>query len=389
MRQGAPVGFMATELEAEALRLKSAALDGLIAEYMRQARVAGPIAWNELLCCERPTLGTKVNLHYLRAVRLLGWRELFGPRLSACLLEQAGRRAAARLGLRTLEDVLALLQAMMVGVPRVVCDTSEFFALEQYECAVCSGLKNLGEAVCSFETGLLAGALEVMRRQPVAVFETKCWGLGDEVCRFEAKIGAEAPPGPDPVEVIAALAARSAQASDLLVRLREREAQLQRLATTDELTGLRNRRAFYQHMAHEIARYMRYGHPVALAVLDVDNFKHVNDTRGHLLGDRTLAAVARLLCSRTRSVDVVARYGGDEFAVLMGDTALENAARAAERLRSCIERMAVAGAGPITVSIGVAAVPPCAPDADALMAAADSALYEAKRAGKNRVAVSR
>lgn len=379
---------MSSQLETEALRLKQAALETLVAEYAQEARATAPLPWADLLDCQRPTMGDAVSLSYLRALRLLGWRDLFGPRLNARLLEQAGRRAAARLEFRDLDDILACLQRMMVGVPHVVQAEKDLLIVEEEECAVCSGLANIGEAVCSFEAGLLAGALEAIHQKPVAVVETKCWGLGDRVCRFEAQIGVESAPGPDPLEVIAALAARAAQASELLARLREREKELERLATTDELTGLCNRRVLYERMAAEIDRHLRYGHPLALLVLDLDNFKSINDTYGHQAGDQTLAAVGQVLRSHTRATDVAARCGGEEFAVLMPDTGLEGAAAAAERLRASVQRT-VAAPIPLTVSIGVAAVPPCPPDADALMAAADAVLYEAKRAGKDRVVVNR
>ncbi|MCX7598193.1 MAG: hypothetical protein N2512_04925, partial [Armatimonadetes bacterium] len=221
---------MSSQLEAEALRLKQAALETLITEYAREAAATEPVRWAELVECHRPTMGDAVSLYYLRAVRLLGCREIFGPRLNSRLLQQAGRRAASRLEFRDLDDVLACLQRMMVGVPRVVSKDEDALIFEEDECAVCSGLANLGEAVCSFEAGLLAGALEQIRCKPVTAAEVKCWGLGDRVCRFEARIGVTPSPGPDPLEVIAALAARAAQASELLVRLREREKELERLA---------------------------------------------------------------------------------------------------------------------------------------------------------------
>ncbi|MCX7597240.1 MAG: GGDEF domain-containing protein, partial [Armatimonadetes bacterium] len=204
---------------------------------------------------------------------------------------------------------------------------------------------------------------------------------------FEARIGVTPSPGPDPLEVIAALAARAAQASELLVRLREREKELERLATTDELTGLYNRRIFFERLVAEMDRHLRYGRPLALLVIDLDNFKQINDTYGHQVGDQVLAALGQVLREYVRTTDTVARYGGEEFAVLVPETHLEGAAVAAERLRQCVQAATLAPV-PMTVSIGVAAVPPCLPDPDALMAAADAALYQAKRTGKNRVAVS-
>lgn len=378
---------MSSQLETEALELKRAALESLVAEYEKEARAVLPLPFTVATECVRPSLGTTVNVCYLRALRLLGWRELFGPRLNARLLELAGRRAAAHVDHQCLDDILGCMQRMMIGVPRLVHSDDELFVLEEDECGVCSGLGNIGEPVCTFEAGLLAGALEQVYRKPVSVAETKCWGLGDKICRFEAHIGVPPPPSPDPLEVIASLAARAAQAAELLERLRERERELERLATTDALTGLYNRRVLFERLAAEIDRHLRYGCPLALAVFDIDNFKGLNDTHGHQAGDQALAALGQVLRCETRCVDTAARYGGEEFAVLMPETCLDAAAAAAERLRQRVQATRL-GPAPLTVSVGVSAVPPCVPDVDALMAAADAALYEAKRSGKNRVVVN-
>jgi diguanylate cyclase (GGDEF)-like protein len=156
----------------------------------------------------------------------------------------------------------------------------------------------------------------------------------------------------------------------------------------DALTGLQNRRAFDREMTNETARHERYGHPFALLILDIDHFKAINDKHGHEAGDAVLRAVAGVIGSAIRDVDLAARFGGEEFVVLLPETTLEPAVEVAERLRASVEALESTwhgGAIPVRVSIGVAAVPGCVRDARGLLRIADAALYEAKRGGRNRV----
>ena len=157
--------------------------------------------------------------------------------------------------------------------------------------------------------------------------------------------------------------------------------EVERLATRDGLTGLANRRLFEESLEREIARAERRSSRLALVVLDVDNFKDVNDTRGHQAGDEVLREVGRALAENTKASDLPARYGGDEFVVLLPDCSGADCVRVAERLRAAV---AEAVTTPATVSAGCAAMPENALDGGRLVAAADAALYEAKRAGRNR-----
>ena len=161
-------------------------------------------------------------------------------------------------------------------------------------------------------------------------------------------------------------------------------------AVTDELTGLANNRAFRAVVDKEAARARRFGHPLSLLMLDIDNFKRVNDTHGHPQGDEVLRRIGRILRAESRGIDAPARYGGEEFAVCLPETGTQGAVELAERIRSQIEAEEVPfaerdGALRITASLGVATIPDSAVDVRALVAAADSALYAAKRSGKNRV----
>ncbi|HEX6986177.1 MAG TPA: GGDEF domain-containing protein, partial [Planctomycetaceae bacterium] len=164
--------------------------------------------------------------------------------------------------------------------------------------------------------------------------------------------------------------------------------RLAALAATDPLTELPNRRALRERLADALEAAGRAGRPVSLALLDVDRFKQFNDAFGHPAGDDVLRAFAALLRRASRSGDLPARFGGEEFAVLLPDADAREASAAAERLRGAIEGAAWP-LRPVTASFGVATVfPPSQPDesvADVLIAAADAALYRSKAAGRNRV----
>jgi diguanylate cyclase (GGDEF)-like protein len=165
---------------------------------------------------------------------------------------------------------------------------------------------------------------------------------------------------------------------------------IQEQAITDELTGLFNVRQFHARLENEIERAERFGTPLSLVMLDIDKFKAVNDTYGHQQGDRVLVEVARVLRRLSRDVDLPARYGGEEMAVVLPQTDVRGAEQGAERMRAAIEatqipRLDGGGLLPITASFGVASFPAQAADKTALIAAADAALYRAKRGGRNRV----
>jgi len=171
-----------------------------------------------------------------------------------------------------------------------------------------------------------------------------------------------------------------------------RVSSLEAESATDPLTGMKNRRAFDQCWKVELARAKRFGIPLSLLVIDVDHFKGVNDTYGHAVGDQVLTRVGQLICGCLRISDVAARYGGEEFAVIAPHTAANMAVLVADRVRAAVQRDACHvlpqhGSGQsITVSIGVAGSDGLALRSERMFERADEALYEAKRAGRNRVA---
>ena len=167
---------------------------------------------------------------------------------------------------------------------------------------------------------------------------------------------------------------------------------IQKQAKTDPLTQLLNRREFEEQLAREVERAQRFGTPVGLVVLDLDDFKLINDRFGHLAGDGVLKAAASAIRQCTREIDQPARWGGEEFAVILPHTGLDGAARLAERLRQAIgERQIPTPDGRsvrVTASFGVAALPGSGTTQVELTAAADDAVYRSKRAGKNRVSLA-
>jgi diguanylate cyclase (GGDEF)-like protein len=172
-------------------------------------------------------------------------------------------------------------------------------------------------------------------------------------------------------------------------RREELEEELRRIANTDDLTSIANRRAFTEGARQEIARAERFSHPLSVIVFDIDRFKSCNDTYGHAVGDYVLRTVARRVSEAMRSgIDIFGRIGGEEFAVLLPETDCDGAVEAAERLRGAVAELAIGVNGTplrVTASFGVAAWSGFGESLQGMLHRADAALYSAKRLGRNRV----
>lgn len=167
-------------------------------------------------------------------------------------------------------------------------------------------------------------------------------------------------------------------------------AQIQHQAITDELTSLYNRRGLAEVGGREVTRAHRFKHPLAAIMVDIDDFKHINDTCGHLCGDQVLRQVAHCLETNVRSIDILGRYGGDEFVILLPETDLSTAAEVAERLAARVRELRISFGEKIlqtSLSIGVSLVTPRTRDLEALFAQADQSLYKAKQRGKDCVEI--
>jgi diguanylate cyclase (GGDEF)-like protein len=186
------------------------------------------------------------------------------------------------------------------------------------------------------------------------------------------------------VRNVALLGALAATSLEMVWEMEE----VSRRARTDALTGLANRRAFDEQLVQLLAHADRFGHSVSLILADVDNFKMVNDSWGHEAGDAVLKSLAKTLSDGVRAVDVCARFGGEEIAILLPQTSLGGAVELADRLRKAVATKVVTTGDneiSVTISCGVACYPEGVLTKEALFAAADRALYDAKSAGRNTV----
>ena len=166
-------------------------------------------------------------------------------------------------------------------------------------------------------------------------------------------------------------------------------AKLKETSFRDDVTGLYNRRFFSLRLEEEISRFRRFNHPVSVVLLDLDGFKSINDEFGHAVGDETLREIAQILMKQSRGINVVSRYGGDEFAILLVETSKAGARLYADRIRQVVATFPLSHGKPVTASFGVASLPDDeATNSEDLFRAADEALYAAKRAGKNQVAAA-
>jgi diguanylate cyclase (GGDEF)-like protein len=177
--------------------------------------------------------------------------------------------------------------------------------------------------------------------------------------------------------------------------LEELSQRLRTMAYRDSLTGLYNHRYFYEQLAHEVERSIRYGQPLAVLLMDMNNFKEINDTFGHIVGDKCLSLVGQVISRQIRGSDIGARYGGDEFVVILPNTGLDEALTTADKLAEAVTNAAALHPGEEAVKLGISVGVACCPDdsrtAGELLHVADQRLYDIKasrRIGRGRADVA-
>lgn len=304
-------------------------------------------------------------------------RESIG-RIGAALASNLDRSALLELVLQTAAD------AVQSGSGRVKARPDPDGALD--EAATVGSLADFGDEVAQAEQAALDTCdLGESNGDHGAVLSVPLGPLqpGGHAHGVLTVARARPPFTDDERELLRSLAAQAALALENV----DLHFQIRRQAVTDELTGLANHGSFQERLGAEAEQVRRYHHPLGLIMLDIDNFKSINDTYGHLQGDLVLEAVARAVNENSREADTPARYGGEEMALILPHTDLEGAYAIAERVRTAIDALRVPrihGQGTLraTASVGVAATREGT--RETLIADADAALYEAKRQGKNR-----
>ena len=212
----------AASFREQALKIINASLE--------EAKTQHPLDIPAIFQYDRPTLGGTVPVKLYRAVRLLAFREVIGSKISAAILTVSGRSVAQKIGIRSVPELVYTLEDFAVAKTKVREQTDDGMVLVSTECATCSGVPKVGEPLCYFEAGLIAGGLESVLGNSIKVLETKCWGLGDRVCRWEVtrETGPrqDAAASADPLELVMALVGKAASAVDNAIAIREKNRQL-------------------------------------------------------------------------------------------------------------------------------------------------------------------
>ena len=222
-----PDGKPGVEISSELLRTVRQQALQIVHANLEEARTQHPLDIPRIFEHDRPTLNGAVPIELYRTVRLLAFREVVGSKISAAILGVSGRSVAKKMGVRGIEELLSTLKEFALGRISIEEQTDDRLVLTVTECATCSGAPNIGEPLCYFEAGFIAGAMDGELAEHVRADETMCWGLGDRVCRWEVRRDGrkDCGNGADTLEVIMSLASRAAFAMEngIAVRVKNRE----------------------------------------------------------------------------------------------------------------------------------------------------------------------
>ena len=316
-------------------------------------------------------------------------------------LDALQRATTALLGTLDLEDLLSqILDAALSAIPAaqqglvhlVARDTGQL-QLRAVQSHIDPRIRAIDQASTSSDTAravrerkalLISGAAGNSHDTPASAIIAPL-ALGEQAL---GAIALEAPHPEAFTEADLALLVSFAATATSAIHAAQLHAEVQQQAITDTLTGFYNRRGFSELGRREVERSARFGHHLSALMLDIDMFKQINDIYGHLTGDRVLVGLTRRCAQELRQIDLLGRYGGDEFIVLLPETGIEKACLVAERLRTTIAALPFSANGNplhITISVGVACMQDGCKTLEGLMERADGALYQAKENGRNQV----
>jgi signal transduction histidine kinase len=199
----------------------------ILKEGLDTAQTQHPLDIQQIFQYDRPTLGGSVPIELYRAIRLLAFREALGAEMAAAVLKVTGRSVGRKLGVTSVKELVSTLKTFAIGNTEVKVESDDRMVFTSSECATCSGLPAIGETFCHFEAGIIAGGLETVFGKPVNAVETKCWGLGDRVCSWEASVlDGHAAGSLDSLELVMALAGKAATAMNSTYAVKQSNREL-------------------------------------------------------------------------------------------------------------------------------------------------------------------
>lgn len=371
-------------------------LEDIVASSQEKKQKEIKINMDELLRNTKKRLGNKIPIRTFNTFHTLVLRNLIKGRMgtSAYML---GKSIGIDSKPKTKDDIIDLLHRFDINGANIKEYTQDKVVVRINDGITALGVRKSPRPLCYFEGGLLAGSIEKLINATADLVETKCAAMGDPYCQFELlsskskSARKEALPffpidsySHENIRLLTMLASHAISSieSTLLIDRRRKEAEI------DGLTRVYNHRYFQQAIRAEHKHAQRNKIPLSLIMLDVDSFKHYNDTFGHPKGDKVLKEIAALLVNSVRGLDVVARYGGDEFAVILPKTPEEGAMLVARRLRDKVGGLKVKGDKAhkdfnLTISLGVSTYTRGPQTALNLINKSDKALLKAKKKGKS------
>ncbi|MFH1996383.1 MAG: diguanylate cyclase [Candidatus Omnitrophota bacterium] len=377
-------------------------LEDIVSITQGKQTIEPKISINEIFSKMKGKIGDQVPLMLFSLFKLFTMKSLLRGRMRYTAYN-IGKQTAFSVRIQSVDKVAKKIQELGIGELKIVKNDGKMIEARLKSSMTSMGISGAQQALCYFEAGFLSGIFEKLLKQRVNFVEVECSAKGDEACRFRAALNADRTGrslfsqfpldteifSQENIKLLTSLAAHAIAAIENSLIFE----QTKRQSVVDGLTQIYNHRYFQQSIRVELNRAVRHKMPIALVMLDIDNFKNFNDKFGHPEGDEVLKAVALLLLNSVRDIDVVARYGGDEFAMVLPQTTLEGAGIVAMRMKDkakeLFSKKEFSKRGiHLGICMGVTAVWNKRTSNPAqLIRKADKALLMAKSKGKSRVEI--